>query len=51
MILADTGFFVAIASPNDQFHHAAITALEAIDEPIITTYPVITETCYSGLHN
>ncbi|MBW4623249.1 MAG: PIN domain-containing protein [Cyanosarcina radialis HA8281-LM2] len=46
MILADTGFFVAVASPNDRFHHSAINALEAIDEPIITTYPVITETCY-----
>lgn len=46
MILADTGFFVAIASPNDQFYTLAIVALEAIDEPIITTYPVITETCY-----
>jgi uncharacterized protein len=39
MILADTGFFVAIASLKDQFHHLAISALEAIDEPIITTYP------------
>lgn len=46
MILADTGFFVAVASPNDQFHSSAVNALKAIDEPIITTYPVITETCY-----
>ncbi|MEH2259498.1 type II toxin-antitoxin system VapC family toxin [Nostoc sp.] len=46
MILADTGFFVAIASIKDRYHSLAITALETINEPILTTYPVITETCY-----
>ena len=46
MILADTGFFIAIASPKDRYHSSGIDALETIDEPIITTYPVITETCY-----
>ncbi|MFN6561408.1 MAG: type II toxin-antitoxin system VapC family toxin [Nostoc sp. ChiSLP01] len=46
MILADTGFFVAIASTKDRYHSLAIAALETINEPIITTYPVITEICY-----
>jgi hypothetical protein len=46
MIIADTGFFFALASQRDRYHQAALLALEAIDEPLITTYPVITETCY-----
>jgi uncharacterized protein len=46
MIIADTGFFFALANPRDRYHPAALRALEAINEPLITTYPVITETCY-----
>ena len=46
MIIADTGFFFALASQGDRYHSAALSALEAIREPLITTYPVITETCY-----
>lgn len=46
MILADTGFFIALLSPRDRLHQVARTALLRIDEPLITTYPVITETCY-----
>jgi uncharacterized protein len=46
MIIADTGFFFALASQRDRYHQAALLALKAIKEPLITTYPVITETCY-----
>lgn len=46
MIIADTGFFFALANLQDRYHSAALRALEAINEPLITTYPVITETCY-----
>lgn len=46
MIIADTGFFFALASQKDRYHQAALLALEAINEPLITTYPVIAETCY-----
>jgi uncharacterized protein len=46
MIIADTGFFFALASQSDRYHQAASRALQAIKEPLITTYPVITETCY-----
>ncbi len=46
MIIADTGFFFALASQGDRYHTAALSVLEAINEPLITTYPVITETCY-----
>ena len=46
MIIADNGFFFALANQSDRYHSAALSALEAINEPLITTYPVITETCY-----
>lgn len=46
MIIADTGVFVALFSPRDQYHMLARTALSSKTEPLITTYPVITETCY-----
>ncbi len=46
MIIADTGFFFALASKRDRYHSAAMLALETINEPLITTYPVITETCH-----
>lgn len=46
MIVADTGFFFALANQRDRYHQAALLALEAINEPLITTYPAITETCY-----
>jgi uncharacterized protein len=46
MIITDTGFFFALANAGDRYHLAALSALEAINEPLMTTYPVITETCY-----
>jgi uncharacterized protein len=46
MILADTGFFVALANRNDTFHVQAQQQLKILTEPLITTYPVIIETSY-----
>jgi uncharacterized protein len=46
MIIVDTGFFFALANANDSYHERATRTLEAINEPLITTYPVVTETCY-----
>ncbi|UBF29263.1 PIN domain-containing protein [Kovacikia minuta CCNUW1] len=46
MIIADTGFFIALGNQTDQIHPAAIAVLNTFNEPLITTYPVITETCY-----
>jgi predicted nucleic acid-binding protein len=46
MILADTGFWVALANARDRYHQEAKRALAAIDEPLITTWPVMTETCH-----
>ena len=46
MIIADTGFWLALADDRDKYHRAANQALKTYDEPLITTWPVMTETCY-----
>ena len=46
MILTDTGFWVALASRNDRHHAASKRAIAAIREPLVTTWPVMTETCH-----
>ena len=46
MILVDTGFLVALAARRDRKHAAAVAALTAVREPMITTWPVLTETCH-----
>jgi len=35
-----------MANPKDTDHLAAIKAVSQIKEPLITTWPVVTETCY-----
>ena len=46
MIIADTGFFLALFNANDRYHQQALSALDRIHEPLVTTHPVISETCY-----
>lgn len=46
MIIADTGFWLALSDEKDSYHQAANIAFQTYDEPLITTWPVITETCY-----
>jgi predicted nucleic acid-binding protein len=46
MIIADTGFWLALANRQDQYHLLAVNKLDQLEEPLITTHPVITETCY-----
>lgn len=46
MIIADTGFWVALLNEKDKYHANAKQALKRYNEPLITTWPVITETCY-----
>ena len=46
MIIADTGFFLALFNANDDHHQRAKATLNRLDEPLITTHPVISETCY-----
>lgn len=46
MIIADTGFWLALLDKKDTYHHQSEKALQQYDEPLITTWCVITETCY-----
>ncbi|BAU13036.1 hypothetical protein LEP3755_35720 [Leptolyngbya sp. NIES-3755] len=46
MIIVDTGAFVALFDRRDSFNAAAQIAFSSVQETLITTYPVITETCY-----
>ena len=46
MIIADTGFWLALSDQRDRYHQVAIQALQTYDEPLITTWPVMTETSY-----
>ena len=46
MLIIDTGFWLALANPKDTYHSIAVNYLNKIDEPLITTDSVITETCY-----
>ncbi|NJO52777.1 MAG: PIN domain-containing protein [Leptolyngbyaceae cyanobacterium RM2_2_4] len=46
MIIADTGFFIALFNARDDYHQAAKSLLYRIAEPLITTHAVIHETYY-----
>lgn len=46
MVLADTGYWLALANTQDRWHEAAVTATRGLDETLIVTWPVVTETCY-----
>jgi len=46
LILADTGFWLAVAIRSDRHHRVARKALERLREPLVTTWPVMTETCH-----
>ena len=46
MIIADTGFWLALANKRDRHHRAATTALRRLREPLVTTWPVMTESCH-----
>ena len=46
MIIADTGFWLALANRRDAYHERATTKLHQVQEPLITTWPVLTETCH-----
>jgi len=46
MVIADTGFWLALANRKDAYHAAARTAYRGLSEPLVTTWPVMTETCH-----
>ncbi|TQV84294.1 VapC toxin family PIN domain ribonuclease [Exilibacterium tricleocarpae] len=46
MIIADTGYWLALANPKDRYHHLAIDVSHQITVPLVVTWPVLTETCH-----
>lgn len=44
MVIADTGLWVALANRSDRHHRAATECLRGLDEGLVTTWPVVTET-------
>ena len=46
MIIADTGFWIALADKKDKHHQHADNFAKTTTERLITTYPVITEVCH-----
>jgi predicted nucleic acid-binding protein len=46
LIIADTGFWLALGNRRDRHHEPAKRALERVREPLVTTWPVMTETCH-----
>ena len=46
MVLADTGYWLALANARDRWHEAAVAATRGLDETLVVTWPVVTETCY-----
>ena len=50
MVIADTGFWFALANRRDRFHDRSKAWLDAMNEPLITTWPVMAETCHLLLH-
>ncbi len=45
-VLADTGFFKALADPRDSRHEAARSFLSVFSGDLVTTEAVIVETCF-----
>lgn len=46
MIIADTGFWVAVMRPRDPWHERAASLFASLGERLVTTLPVITEATY-----
>ncbi len=47
MVIADSGFWVALANARDHHHERAQEALSSLaDEPLAVTWPVVTEVCH-----
>lgn len=45
-VIADTGFWVALLNRGDRHHARAVQALSSLGRPLVTTWPVLTETCH-----
>lgn len=46
MLIADSGFFFGLSDRKDTWHNACVSAYQALDEGLVTTWPVITESAY-----
>lgn len=46
MIIADTGFWLALGNKRDRHHSVAVSAFRELNEALVTTWPVLTETCH-----
>ena len=46
MLLSDTGFWFALINQKDKHHVTATSYLQCSTESLITTWPIITETCH-----
>ncbi len=46
MILIDTGPIVAFFDKDDRYHSLCIEILKEIREPLVTTWPILTESFY-----
>jgi len=46
VIIVDTGFWLALANRRDRHHEQAKKKLSDLGERLITTWPVLTETCH-----
>ena len=46
MVLADTGYWLALANRRDRWHERAVAAGQRLTESLVVTWPVVTETCH-----
>lgn len=46
MIIADTSYWLALANRNDQYHQLVLNKTTQLNGTLITTWPVLTETCH-----
>ena len=46
MILIDTGPIVALFDASDSYHNLCVKELKGFNQPLITTWPVLTEAFY-----
>jgi len=45
-LIADSGYLLALSNPRDRFHQKCLDVSKRLEGDLITTWPVITETCY-----
>jgi len=46
MIIVDTGFWFGLLDRRDQYHSACYSFFSICEDPLITTFPVLTESMH-----